>query len=108
MKATLFTKKRIDVNESRVDGVLNYDIDNAYSNRVIDIVNNSVTGVACVNMYSKFIQGKGFKDESFYKLKVNKSGLTNDKFLRKLSDGWARNGFVAIHINYNALFQAVE
>lgn len=108
MKATLFTKKRIEVKESRVEGVLNYDLDNAYSNRVIDIINNSVTGVACVNLFSKFIQGKGFKDQAFFKLVVNSSGLTNDKFLRKLADGWGSNGFAVIHVNYNALYEAVE
>src|SRR3990172_4283237 len=108
MKATLSTRRRIEVKESRVDGIMNYDIDNTYPNRVIDIVNNSVTGVACVNLYSKFIQGKGFKDEKFYKLPVNKRGLTNDKFLRKLSGSWAMGGFIAIHVNYNALYEAVE
>ena len=108
MKATLFTKRRIEVRENRVDGILNFDIDNAYPNRVIDIINNSVTGVACVKLFSKFIKGQGFKDQKFYKTVVNRKGLTNDKFLRKLSDSWSKLGYVAIHINFNALFEAVE
>lgn len=108
MKATLFTKKRIETKESKVDGILPYDIDNAYPNRVIDIINNSVTGVSCTKLYSKFIHGGGFKDKGFYKLQVNKAGLTNDKFLRILSDNFSKLGYVAIHINLNALFEAVE
>ena len=108
MKATLSVQKRIEVKESRVDGILNYDIDNSYPNRVIDIINNSVTGTASVNLYSKFIQGKGFKDQKFYKIQVNSKGLTNDKFLRKLSDSFSHGGYMAIHVNYNALFEIVE
>jgi hypothetical protein len=86
-------------------GVLGYDFDNAYPQRVIDIVNASGTAKHCINLYSKFIEGKGFKDQVFYKTRINCKGLTLDKLLSKISKDYALNKGLAIHVNYNGLFQ---
>ena len=101
-------EKRITSLDNKSLGIVNYDIDNLYPQRVNDIVNNSGTAVTCLRMYSKYVMGGGAKDEIFYKAKVNSKGLTVDKLIRKIV--WSKGKFngVAIHVNYNGLLQIVE
>lgn len=107
MKATVTDiSRRIEVKPSKTDGIYNYDIDNAYPQRVEDIINSSGTGTLCTQMMSKFIFGKGFKDESLSKTVINpKKKLTLNKLLKQTTQRISKyNGF-AIHVNYNALYQ---
>lgn len=101
-------EKRITSLDNKSLGIVNYDIDNLYPQRLNDIVNNSGTAVTCLRMYSKYVMGGGAKDETFYKAKVNSKGLTVDKLIRKIV--WSKGKFngVAIHVNYNGLLQIVE
>lgn len=99
---------RIVNRQSRVDGILAYDYDNLYPQRVTDIVNASGTAKYAIRLYSKFIEGNGFKDETFYKTIVNNKGLTMDKLLRKVARDYANRYGFAIHINYNALYQITD
>lgn len=101
-------EKRITSLDNKSLGIVNYDIDNLYPQRVNDIVNNSGTAVTCLRMYSKYVMGGGAKDETFYKAKVNSKGLTVDKLIRKIV--WSKGKFngVAVHVNYNGLLQIVE
>lgn len=96
------------VSSNKTEGVLNFDVDNGYPQRIMDIVNSSGIAVRCVTEYAKFIEGGGFTDEVFYKTKINRSKHSVDKLLAKVARDKARfNGF-AIHVNYNALGQIVE
>ncbi len=109
MKATV-TKvtKRIDNTINKTEGIVNYDIDNAYPQRLKDIVNNSGSASGCVKMKARFLMGGGFEDEFFYKQKVNKHGLTVDKLLRKICNNMSLLPFVGVHVNYNALYKTSE
>lgn len=109
MKATVTDiTKRISISSNRTDGILNYDIDNAYPQRIIDIVNSSGSSTACVLMKSRFLIGGGMTDKTFYKSKINKEGQTVDQLLRKLAVNKSMLPLIALHINYNALFEPVE
>lgn len=109
MKATVTqVYKRIKNTVNINDGILNYDIDNAYPQRIEDIVNNSGAASTCVNMKTRFIMGGGFEDDFFYKQKINRKGLTVDKLLRKVADNLAKLPFIGLHINYNANYQPIE
>lgn len=109
MKATVTqVYKRISITPSRTDGILNYDIDNAYPQRIIDIVNNSGMASTCVKMKIRFLMGGGFADSNFSKQKVNSRGLTADKLLRKVCTNMSYLPLLAFQINYNALFQKTE
>ncbi len=86
MKSTLTgVVKRVVIKPNKTDGILNYDEDNAYPQRVLDIINSSGTGTLCTDLMAKFIYGNGFKDKALGKLVVNKKGLTANQLLRKLS-----------------------
>lgn len=108
MKATLTTEKRLTEKDNRSEGIVNYDTDNAYPQRVEDIINSSAVGTLCHNLALKFTVGANFADKEFNNVKINAKGLTTKKLLRKVaSDLLKYNGF-AVHINYNALYQKVS
>lgn len=106
IKATaLKVDKRITATENKTLGILNYDFDNLYPQRVDDITNDSGTAQACLKTFIKFIMGNGTTDPDFYKARVNEDNLTVDKFARKICESKGRFDSVAIHVNFNGLLQ---
>lgn len=85
--------------------IITYDSDNAYPQRTAAILEASQTGVACANLFSQFIEGRGFEDEGFYQSIINRKGQTVDQLLRLISRDYARHGYFALHIGYNMLYE---
>lgn len=86
-------------------GIIAYDSDNGYPQRMQTLINACSTAKSAVSKLASFTIGRGFKDVEFYKAVVNDKRLTNDMLLRRLaSDKAAFRGF-AIHVNWNALYQ---
>ena len=54
------------------EGIERYDIDNSYPTRIERIINSSVTAKQSARMLSRFIIGKGFKNEYLNNLVVGK------------------------------------
>lgn len=100
--------QRLTVKRIASEGVLAYDIDNAYPQRVMDIIKGSATAFRCNEIYTKFIVGQGFADKTFYKSKVNQLGQTNDFILRKAGNDLAMFRGFALHVNYNANYQITD
>lgn len=100
--------ERLTVKVNKTEGILNWDTDNCYPQRIIALLEASGRALACTEAYAKFIEGDGFKDLTFYKSRVNNDGLTMDKLLRLLVADYARLRGFAIQINYNALFKITE
>lgn len=99
---------RIAVRKNKTEGIMSYDYDNCYPQRIREEVRASGTTSNCVNVYSKFMRGSGFKDQDFYKAKINNSGLTPDRLLREHTKDYALwHGFATL-IKYNILLQPVE
>ena len=105
MKATATDiHKRVVITPNKREGILNYDIDNAYPQRVEDIINSSGTGTLCTKIFGKFIYGQGFVNDALSKTIVNKKRLTANKLLFKSGKSVSKfNGF-CIHVNYDANF----
>lgn len=109
MKVTVLKKrKRYDSRNDKSLGIQTYGEKNDYPQQIKMVVDASGTGKSCVNVYSKFISGRGFYDKDFYKKVVNKKGQTNDYILSQISKDYALYGGFAIHVNYNANCQIVE
>jgi hypothetical protein len=109
MKSTLpSVAPRITVKDNKLSNIQSYDVDNNYPGRIMDIIKASGTATSCANLYAKFINGKGFKDQKFWKSRVNRKGITVDKLLRANCHDISRCHGYALHINYNALFQVNE
>jgi len=109
MKATTLKRdNRFALRNDKGLGVQSYGDSNDYPQQVMEIVNASGTGKACVGVYAKFISGKGFEDVDLYKKIVNRFGHTNDYISDQISKDFAEFGGFAIHVNYNANFQICE
>jgi len=96
---------RITYRENKTEGILNYDADNAYPQRIMVFIDSSGQATRCVNLLSKFLIGGGFKDQAFWKALVNNEGLTNDRFVRYLAPDKSRFSGFAIHVNWNANYK---
>ena len=72
----------------KVDGIVSYDIDNAYPSRMERLINSSVTAKAAAGMYARFLSGQGFADESLNTVIVGKDNfrsITALELLRKIA-----------------------
>jgi hypothetical protein len=94
-------QKRIIKRDDRQLGILNYDADNAYPQRIVDIVNGSGIAVACLDIFKKFINGSGFIDAALGERIVDGHRMTADKLLRKNAFDFANHGGFAVHFNYD-------
>lgn len=98
-------QQRIVYRENKTEGVLNYDADNAYPQRMMIFIDSSGQATRCAKLLERFFIGGGFAQESFWKAKLNDRGLTGDKLLRKIAkDKSVFNGF-ALHVNWNANYK---
>ena len=98
-------ERRILVRPNQTFGILNYDMDNAYPQRMLELVAGSPTAKDCWNKRTKFIAGNGFEQPDLGKKVINVNGLTLAKLLKAIAtDKSLFTGF-GIHINYNANFK---
>lgn len=102
------SKPRVDYSENKQIGIINYDVDNLYPQRMELLKAASGTTTRCVNTYSRFLVGQGFKDATFWKSKISRQGVTIDSMLRKNTRDYALFHGFAIHINYNILLEPIE
>lgn len=104
----LQSEKRIDIINNRGLKIQSYGEKNDFPQRVSEIVEASVTGNSCVNVYKKFIIGRGFADADFYKAVCDSRGMTVDSLLDAVGDDLAHFGGFAVHVNYNALYEIIS
>jgi len=98
-------ERRILVRPNQTFGILNYDMDNAYPQRMLELVAASPTAKDCWNKRAKFIAGNGFEEPGLGKQIINPKGLTLAKLLKAVAtDKGLFTGF-GIHVNYNANFK---
>lgn len=98
-------ERRILVRPNQTFGILNYDMDNAYPQRMLELVAASPTAKDCWNKRAKFIAGNGFEEAGLGKQLINSKGLTLAKLLKAIATDKALFTGFGIHINYNANFK---
>ncbi|GAB2984023.1 hypothetical protein GCM10027049_21950 [Mucilaginibacter puniceus] len=96
---------RILVRPNQTYGILNYDVDNAYPQRMLELVASSPTAKDCWNKRAKFISGNGFEEKELGKTIINNKGLTLAKLLKAIATDKALFTGFGIHVNYNANFK---
>ena len=84
---------------------MNYDLDNAYPQRMLELVASSPTAKDCWNKRAKFIGGNGFEQPGLGKQVINAKGLTLSKLLKAIAADKALFTGFGIHVNYNANFK---
>ncbi|MEN0056980.1 MAG: hypothetical protein AAGC65_25095 [Mucilaginibacter sp.] len=98
-------ERRILVRPNQTFGILNYDVDNAYPQRMMELVSASPTAKDCWNKRTKFIAGNGFEEKDLGKQLINSKGLTLAKLLKAIATDKALFTGFGIHVNYNANFK---
>lgn len=101
-------KRRLETSILKTEGVQGFGDDNRYPQDIRNILSSSGYASACVNLFAKFIEGRGFEDEQYYKAVLNRYGLTTDKLYRAAVKDYSKHYGVAIHINYNELGMMAE
>jgi|GEM_PF-500528 len=101
-------EKRILVRPNQSFGILNYDMDNAYPQRMLELVGASPTAKDCWNKRAKFIGGNGFEQHDLANQLINDKGLSLGKLLKAVASDMALFTGFGIHINYNANFKVVS
>jgi len=104
---------RLAVSESRMLGIYLYGNDNNYPRKIIETSKRSSSLTKAKNIQAKFVQGLGFDGARTEDAKKGSSIVINSKgqTLYNLLQFYAQqkaNINVAIHVNYNALGEAVE
>ncbi len=98
-------ERRIFVRPNQTYGILNYDRDNAYPQRMLELVAASPTAKDCWNKRARFIAGKGFELPDLGKTIINAKGLTIAKLLKAVATDKALFTGFGIHVNYNANYK---
>jgi len=101
-------ERRILVRPNQTFGILNYDLDNAYPQRMLELVASSPTAKDCWNKRTKFIGGMGFEQADLGKVVINSKGLTLAKLLKAVAADKALFTGFGIHVNYNAAYKAAS
>ena len=70
-----------------------------------EIIKRSGAGTRATNVFSKFISGKGFKDQVFANMIVNSKGMTANELLRFNARDKAKFKGFALHVGYNMLYE---
>ena len=90
-------------------GVLPYDVDNAYPQRLRGYGLASSAMMTCLNTYSRQVIGKGFKDKFFYQTVINEQKQNIDELLRiSVKEDYRFFESVTWHVGYNANLQVVS
>jgi hypothetical protein len=101
-------ERRILVRPNQTFGILNYGLDNAYPQRMLELVASSPTAKDCWNKRAKFIAGNGFEQADLGKQVINTKGLTLAKLLKAIATDKALFTGFGIHINYNAAYKVAS
>jgi len=102
------TTQRITQRENRTYGIVNFDEDNAYPQRIYSLTNSAPTARTCIDTYGRFIGGSGFADVDFYQAIANSENQTMDKILSLVKKDMARFRGFALHVNVNAAAKVTE
>jgi len=101
-------ERRIIVRQLKQWGIIGYDLDNAYPQRMLQMVGQSPTAKACWGKRAAYIAGNGFEQDKLGDVVINDKKLTLSKLLKRLAIDKAIFVGFAMHINYNANYEISE
>jgi hypothetical protein len=92
------TATRVEQNQySTTKRIKCYGQNNDYPQKILQIVNSSGTGRVCFDIYAKFIEGGGFRDQALAAMVLNENKERTNKLLRKCArDLRMYNGFALL------------
>lgn len=91
------TRQRVVKLDYKSEKVYSWDADNAYPQRVLDLIMASGTASSCAYLRKKYIKGAGFANPN--------QAFRYNRLLEGIADDMARFGTFALHIQFNALME---
>jgi hypothetical protein len=101
------TRQRQIIRDLKSEKVYAYDYDNAYPQRIYDLVNASGTAKQGWSKFAKFVMGNGVVDIALSKKIVNRYGVTVDKLMRAAINDYCLYYGFSVHVSYNALGEII-
>lgn len=101
----LKTEAQLRVRNDKIYHIQAYGVQNDYPQKLMEVVGASITGGACVDQYARFVFGRGFRQQDFFKAQVNERGDRADDVLDAIAHDLAMFGGFALHVNWNALYE---
>lgn len=96
------TRQRSITRDLKAEKVYSWDADNAYPQRVMDLVFSSGTAKQAWAKFCTFVMGQGIADSTLYKRVVNRYGMTLDKMMRACIHDYCLYSGLSVHVSYNA------
>lgn len=97
------------VKEVKADGIIKFDIDNAYPTRMERLIDGSVTAKSSAGMLKRFLVGQGFENTSLNTLQVGEDRYgrptTLYDLLRKIARSMSYYSGFYIRLQYDANFK---
>lgn len=109
----LVSVDRLSIFRSKANGIYLYGADNNYPRKIMQSADRSSALVTARNKQAQFVQGLGFPGatatdvKNYTAIVINQKGQTAYDLLKFCADQKA-NINIAIHVNYNAIGEAVE
>jgi hypothetical protein len=88
--------------------IKSYGANNAYPQKILEIVSASGTGTNCLETYVKFIIGKGFIDDILANTIINTRKEKVNTLLRKCVRDYKMFNGLALLVKYNGIGEAIE
>jgi hypothetical protein len=97
------TSQRVERNAYNLSRkIKNYGTGNDYPQKILEIVGSSGTGKVCVDIYSKFVEGGGFLDDTLAQMVLNDNGEKANSLLRKCARDMRNFNGCAVLVKYDA------
>lgn len=81
---------------------------NDYPQKILEIIDSSGTGKVCTDIYTKFIEGAGFRDQALAATVLNSNKERANGLLAKCAKDLRKFNGLAMLVKYNALVEPVE
>ncbi len=107
MKVAVPTDAKLRIKKKNLTSQLiqAYDDDNAYPQRVINILSASGTASSCSELLKKHLRGRGFSDPKIESFIINHKGETLSEIHNLICEDRSRFKGFALHVGYNMLLE---
>ncbi len=100
--------KRVTLKKARADGFISFGADNLFPQTLLDVIDDSDTASAAMQVRAEFIEGNGINDIGLAEMPINRKGELLDDWIAAQAENLASGEVIAAIVGYNALGQKVS
>jgi hypothetical protein len=104
-----YSSPRVSTNTSTSEGIIKFGDKNDFPNTLIDLIDASPNGTACLNTYIDFLKGDGLTSADLAKAPANSNGDTFASLTAKICHnvGYFEGAYVLVRYNLNGLITEI-